>query len=143
MATTFTPYDHTHQLLCGPADWVANTVNLALVTSSYTPSAAHTQWSDVSGNEASGTNYSAGGIALSSKTKSNSKLDANDVTFSNITVTFRYGVLRIVGTVDSITNPLLAYILFDDTPSDQVIAAADFPVVWNSNGIFDLSTLAS
>lgn len=139
MATTFTIYDHTLQLLAGPADWVANTVNVALVTSSYTPSGSHTQWSNVSGNEASGTNYTAGGSALANKTKANGKLDADDLTFSNITVTFRYAVVYIVGTVDSIVNPVLAYILFDDTPADQVISAADFPIVWNSNGVFKLA----
>lgn len=127
------------KILSGDGDWKDNTIKLALVTSSYTPSAAHTQWSDVSGNEASGTGYTAGGATLANASIANGKLDADDVTFSTITVTFRYAVCYISGTIESITNPVLFYILFDDTPADQVISAADYPVVWNSNGIIALT----
>lgn len=139
MATTVTPYNQMLKILTGDGDWKDNTLKLALVTSSYTPSAAHTQWSDISGNEASGTGYTAGGETLANASLADGKLDADDVTFSTITVTFRYAVCYISGTIESITNPVLFYILFDDTPADQVISAADFPVVWNSNGIIDLT----
>lgn len=44
-----------------------STIKLALLTSSFTPG-AQDFWDDVSALEVSGTNYTAGGIALSSKT---------------------------------------------------------------------------
>lgn len=143
MATTITPYSQMGKIFAGDGDWTDNTIKLALVTSSYTPSAAHTQWSDVSGNEASGTNYTAGGATLANASKTDANLDADDVTFSNVTVTFRYLVCYFSGTLESITNPLLFYILVDDTPADIVVTAADYPVVWNSNGIMSITNTGS
>lgn len=46
-----------------------NTIKVALLTSSHSPSLeSNAQWSDVSSNEASGTNYTAGGATASSPT---------------------------------------------------------------------------
>jgi len=142
MATVIIPYSQMGKILAGDGDWTDGTLKLAAVTSSYTPSAAHTVWADVSGNEASGTNYSAGGETLANASKTNTKLDADDVTFSNVTITFRYLVCYFSGTLESLTNPLLFYILVDDTPDDIVVTAADYPVVWNSNGIIAITNTA-
>jgi hypothetical protein len=50
-------------------DFLSDTMNLALVTSGYTPDlAAHDFWNDVVANEASGTGYTANGATLASKT---------------------------------------------------------------------------
>lgn len=143
MSTDVILYDHTAKNFgLARIDWEDDTIKLALVTSSYTPSGAHTVWADVSGNEASGTGYSAGGESLSGKSASNDKLDASDVTFSTVTVTFRYGIIYKSGTVDSLTNPLIGYVLFDDTPADVSVSAADYPVVWNSKGVIELAQTA-
>lgn len=50
--------------LAGDIDFDADTIKGALVQAAYTPSQAHDFWNDVSGNEASGTGYTAGGQAL-------------------------------------------------------------------------------
>lgn len=50
-------------------DFLSDTINIALVTSSYTPNlATHDFWDDVVANEASGTGYTANGATLASKT---------------------------------------------------------------------------
>jgi hypothetical protein len=50
-------------------DFLSDTINIALVTSSYTPNAdTHDFWDDVVANETSGTGYTANGATLGSKT---------------------------------------------------------------------------
>ena len=49
MATTITAYDHLWKLVTtGSVDLDTDTIKVALVTSSYTPDAAHEEWADVS-----------------------------------------------------------------------------------------------
>jgi len=124
-----------------------DTIKLALVTSSYTPDLdTDTIWGDVSTNEvASGDGYTTGGETLAnlSLTRSGAltTFDADDVTWTSLTKTFRYGVLYIAGTKtdpeggSDIVNPLYAYILFDDTPADITVSGTDYTVQWSSSGI--------
>lgn len=138
MAITITKYSHTHKILCGAGSWTDNTIKLALVTSGYTFSAAHTIWGDVSANEvATGDGYTTGGLTLTTS-KTNAALDATDLTFSVLTKTFRGAVIYISGTVETLVNPVLFYILFDDTPGDIVIQGNDFVISWNASGIATL-----
>lgn len=139
MATTITKYDHLLKLLCNGGSWEGNTVKLALVSSSYTFSAAHTVWADANANElSSGGGYTTGGMTLTNKTSSNTKLDADDVIFANLTKNFRGGILYFSGTIDTLSNPLIAYLLFNDAPADTPVNGTDFSVIWNSNGIMTL-----
>jgi hypothetical protein len=140
MATTFTPYDHTHRrFFDGTLDWDTDTFNLALVANTYTFSGAHTQWSDVSTHEvANGDGYTTGGAALANQTLTNTKIDADDVTFTALTKVFRYGVLYKVGTANGLTNPLVGCILFDDTPADVSVTNINFSILWDSLGIGSL-----
>lgn len=141
MAVTITKYTHLPKLFAtGVVDWDTDTIKLALVTSSYTFSAADDEWADASANEVTtGSGYTTGGETVASKTASDTALDAADVTWTALTKTFRGAILYKSGTAGGLTNPLLAYILFDDTPADTVVVASDFPVVWNPSGIFTLA----
>lgn len=108
---------------------VAGTVNLALVTSSYTPDVAtsgNTIWANASGNEIAGTGgYTTGGIALSSKVAT---AVSGGYKFSSASpvwtasgggiAAWRYGVLYYVGTLWGLTNPLIGYFLGDTAPAD-------------------------
>lgn len=139
MATTISKYTHAHKILCGAGDFNSDTIKIALVTSAYTFNAAHTAWASASGSElASGDGYTTGGETLTC-TIADTKLDCDDVvwTFTG-TKTFRAAIIYIVGTIESITNPMLFYILFDDTPSDVVVPSVDFRIIWDATG---LSTL--
>lgn len=139
MATTFTKYTHTPRRFAdGTLDWNTDTFNIALVTSAYTFSAAHTVWADASANEvANGNGYTTGGAALTTS-MDNTKLDASDVTFSGLDKTFRGAIVYKVGTANTLVNPLVGYILFDNTPADVVSAGTDFVAIWDALGVFSL-----
>jgi len=87
-----------------------NSFKLALYTSSATLGAATTAYSST--NEASGTNYSAGGAALTNINPTSSGTtgftDFADLTFSNATVTAR------------------GCLIYNDTNSDSAVASIDF-----------------
>jgi hypothetical protein len=140
MATTFTKYTHTPRRFSdGTLDWDTDTFKLALVTSSYTFSAAHDEWADASAAEvATGDGYTTGGEELTASID-NTKLDADNVTWTALTKTFRGAVLYKVGSANGLTNPLVGYILFDDTPADISVPGIDFTVVWDADGVFSLS----
>ena len=134
MATTITAYDHLWKLLTtGGIDLDTDTINVALVTSSYTPSTAHDEWADVSANEvATGSGYTTGGVALASPVVTNSNIDYDDVVWTSLTKTFRYAVIYKVGSGGGLTNPLIAYLLLDTTPADVVSSGSNYTIQWNS-----------
>jgi hypothetical protein len=118
-------------------DWVGDSISVLLTASTYTEDLdAHDFRNDVT-NEVTGTNYSAGGVALSGKTltydsaSNESRMDANDPTFTNITVSgIRKAVFyKVVGT--TATDPLLFIYVFD---GDQTVAAADFVIQLAATG---------
>jgi hypothetical protein len=126
------------QLLNGEFDLTDDTIKVALVTGHSPDIDTHTQWSDVSGDEESGTGYSAGGEALASKAVSQDndndrgKFDAADVTWSGLDV----------GT------PSHA-IMYDDTHASDLLIAywelstasngGDYTLQWHANGIILLT----
>lgn len=134
MASTITAYDKLWKLLLtGGIDLDTDTLKLALVTSSYTPSTAHDKWADVSANEvATGSGYTTGGATLANPVAANTTIDFDDVVWTSLTKTFRYAVCYKSGSGGGITNPLLFYILLDSTPADIVSSGSNFTVQWNS-----------
>lgn len=142
MATVMTKYTHAQKLFVdGSLDWDTDDFYLRLVDSGYTFNAAHTQWSDASTNEvAAGGGYTAGGEALTNKTVTNTKLDADDVTISQLTKTFRSGIICADKVVGGLTDPVVLHILYDDTAggTDVSIAGLDFVTIWHVNGLITL-----
>ncbi|MFA5377339.1 MAG: hypothetical protein WC455_16430 [Dehalococcoidia bacterium] len=136
MATTITKYTSYDQYVHdGTIDLDATNIYLALVTSSYTFSAAHTVWADASANEvANGDGYTTGGAQLTN-TVDTAKWYAADIAWTGLTKTFRAGILYVNATVNSIVKPLIGYILFDSTPANISIAGGTFTVQWNVIGI--------
>tara|TARA_R100001198_G_C5218477_1_gene201463 strand:+ start:579 stop:1007 length:429 start_codon:yes stop_codon:yes gene_type:complete len=101
------------ELLVGTHNFTAssgNTFKLALYTSSASLGASTTAYT--SSNEASGTNYTATGAALTSVTPTTSGTtaicDFSDLTFSNVSITAR-GAL-----------------IYNDTQSDKAVCVLDF-----------------
>ena len=120
-------------LITGGVDLDSDTLKVALVTSSYTPSAAHTVWTDVSANEvAAGAGYATGGVTLANPVATNSTIDYDDAVWTALTKTFRYAVGYKVGTVGALTNPLLFWILLDTTPADIISSGSNYTIQWNS-----------
>lgn len=146
MAVSITLYNKLRKYLAdGTVDLDSDTIKLALVTSSYTPApTTDDEWADVSANEvATGDGYTTGGEALTglavTETGGVATWDANDVTWTALTKTFRYGVLYVDDTKGAVTKPLIAYVLFDTTPADVSVAGIDFICQWHADGILTLS----
>lgn len=134
MASSITAYDHLWKLLLtGGIDLDTDTLKIALVTSSYTPSTAHDEWADVSGNEvSSGGGYTTGGVTLTGATVTNSTIDYADPAWTALTKTFRYAVCYKSGSGGGLTNPLLFYILLDTTPADIVSSGSNYSITINA-----------
>lgn len=137
MATTNTLYTSYKQYVHdGTIDLDATNIYCALVTSSYTFSAAHTIWANVSANEVTnGDGYTTGGAQLASHSVTGVRWDAADTAWTALTKTFRFGVVYVNATVNSIVKPLICCILFNDTPSDIVCTGYDLTIKWNASGI--------
>lgn len=77
--------------------WSNATMKCMLVTSNYTPSQAHTNYTNASTFEISGGDYLTGGTALSGKTittvTNQLRMDAVDVAWSNLVVKPRYAIV--------------------------------------------------
>ena len=129
-------------LLLGDLHLDSDTIHVALVTSSYTPDFdSDVFFSTPEANEVSGTGYTAGGQALSSKTVSQDNtddegvFDAADVTWSSSTITARGAVIyQKLGGASS-ADPLIAYIDFGE---DKVSSSGNFTIQWNAEGILNL-----
>ena len=115
----------------------SDTLKVALLTSSETPSKDDTTFSAT--NEVSGTGYTAGGATLANVavTQDDSgdlaKVDCDDVTWSTSTITgARYAV--IYDTTN--TKSLICSIDFGGA---QTVTAGTFTIEWNASGIITLA----
>ena len=124
----------------GSIDLDTDTIKVALVTSSYTPDQDNHDYFDDITNEVTGTGYTAGGATLTNKsvtqdnTDNEGVFDADDVTWSNSTITARGAVLyKDTGTAS--TSPLICYFDFGE---DKSSANGNFTIQWNSEGIINL-----
>jgi hypothetical protein len=127
-------------LLDKKIDFNSDTIKMALCTSSYSVDQdAHDFFDDIT-NEVSdsGTNYTAGGntIANCSITYTAGtnicKIDGDDVTFSNVTLTARYAIIYDSTPGTAGTNPLIAYIDFGENVSPNGV---DLVISFNADGI--------
>jgi hypothetical protein len=124
-----------------PVDLDTDTIKCMLVTSTYTPDIdAHSFKSSVT-NEVSGTGYTAGGQALTTKTVTQDNtgdkgvFDADDVVWTTATITARGAVLyKDTGVAG--TSPLIAYI---DFVTDKSSSGGSFTIQWNASGIITLA----
>lgn len=126
-------------LLDGAFDLANDTIKLALVGSGYTPDAdTHDFWDDVSGEEASGTGYTAGGQTVTSIATSLDAVnhrgvaDAPDVTWVGLDVgTPGYAVLY-QDSGDPSTSRLILFWELGATASN----GGDYTIRFNAAGVF-------
>lgn len=123
------------------ADFIADTVKAALLTNTYTPNQdTHTWFSDVNTNQlsSSGTGYTAGGVALTSKTRAYNTstnattLDADDITYAALTATGIRYIVFYHDTGTAATSPLISYMDFE---ADQAPTAQSLTVQLATTGI--------
>jgi hypothetical protein len=124
--------------LLGDLNASGTVVNVTLHTSSYTPDQdAHESAADLTNEVSNGNGYTTGGVALANKAVTQSgkvvKFDADDVSWTNSTITARYAVIRIVPNGTAANQKLLAYV---DFGADKVSSSGTFAITWNSSGIF-------
>ena len=128
-------------LLRADVDYVDDTINVALVTSAYSPDVdGDSFYSDLT-NEVTGTGYTAGGATLASKTTTvdtandRVEFDAADVTWSTATITnARYAIVY----KDTGTPGTSALICAVDFGADKTAAGVDFTITWDAQGIFHI-----
>lgn len=124
----------------GTIDLDSDTFYIALLSSSYSPSASNDTFSDVSSYEITGTGYTAGGIALTGVTLNVSGTEviwtATNPVWTNVTFTARYAVIYKSGTTNSITNPLVC--CYDFT-TDQTVTSNNFQINFNTSGIININ----
>ena len=130
-------------LMLGDIDLVEDTIRLMLVTSSYTPNIdTQTNRSQITG-EVVGTGYTAGGATLANKSVTISQstdeavFDANNVTFSNATITAMGAVIyKSTGSPD--TDNLICYLDFGQNVTST---GGDFVVAFSNDGILRSGTI--
>lgn len=113
------------------------TPKFMVATASYTPDQdAHIFASSVT-NEATGTSYTAGGIALTSvvvnidAATNKATLDADDITTAGLSVSGRWGLIY-VDTGTPSTSPLIAYVDLSEGAGGNVTFTG---MLWNAAGI--------
>lgn len=131
-------------LMTGDLDWIADTVKVALIQSTYTPNRHTDDFFDVvSGDEASGSGYTAGGLTLANRTLEYNSTTrrvmrkADDASWNPSSVSARYGVVyHDTGTPS--TSRLIVLVDFEET---LVTSSSEFLIEW-AFGIVALTTLA-
>lgn len=143
-AATITFYQSFSEYLGdGTFDMDNNTFKVTLHTSTYTPSAStHTVYANLTNELSTANGYTNGGQALSSvvwtRTSGTTKFDAADTvwTAAGGSIVARYAVIRAVGTLNGVVDPLVAYILLDSAPADKTSTDTNtFTLAWNASGI--------
>jgi hypothetical protein len=117
----------------------SHSIKVGLLTSSHIFVAANNTWTAVSGNETSGTGYSAGGSVLANKavTQDDSGnqgvFDADDVTWSSSTITAAFAVVY--------DNTLVSKDLIAcyDFGGNQSSSSGNFTIQWNASGLITLA----
>lgn len=111
------------------SDLTGVTVRMALLTSSYTPSAGqtgHTAYSELTNELTTSGGYTLGGVSLASTAVATYSTTGFKFSTDKASWTasgggipaWRYGVIYADATLWSITKPLIGYFIGDSTPAD-------------------------
>lgn len=119
-------------------DLVGATIKVMLVSSAYTPNAAtggHSVLADITNELANGNGYTTGGYAVGTNTvtaiTNGWKFSTTDASWTGSGTgipAWRYAIMYVSGTLWGKTNPLIGYILGDNTPADIPLTASGVPL---------------
>lgn len=143
-------YDQAKKRLAdGTLDLDSNTFKMALFQSTSncnTLSVGTGLYGDLTNELANANGYLTGGTALTGVTWTNSSgtetftCTAPVWTASGGSITARFAVIYASGTLNGVTNPLLAVCLLDTTPADVTATSGNtLTITPNASGIFTLS----
>lgn len=130
------------RLLAKEVGWLTDEIKVMLCTSAYVPDQDVHSYKDAVTNEVVGAGYTAGGAVLANKTADYTaetnvtKLDANDVSWANSSITARYAVIYDNTPATDATKPLLGYVDFGE---DKVSSNGTFTIQWHADGIFTVT----
>ncbi|MBF6301152.1 hypothetical protein IU459_26940 [Nocardia amamiensis] len=118
-------------------DWTTDAIKVLIAGSGYTPDQdAHDYLDDVVSNEISGTNYTAGGVLLTScavsydSATNRCRLTAANAVWTNVTFTNgRYGIVYNSSPSTNATRPLLGYV---DFGANQSPTGINFQITWDA-----------
>lgn len=139
------PHDFFRALMEGEHDLNAtDTIKVALIDNTYTPSADHTNYSDASGDElANSNNYSTGGATVTASVTDDDSNDKAVMDISDPTWTASGGTLggvaaRYAVVYNSSKSNKIIYII--DLGSDQTIEdGQQFTIQIDSDGLFSIA----
>lgn len=144
MAATIQSYD-VFKLIEDEAVLRTASVKVTLHDASYVFAKTHSVYADLSHQLATANGYTSGGLALTGVSWTQSggvaKYIADDSVWTVTTAPLvaRWAIARLVGTFNSLVDPLMAAILMSATPTpvDVTTAVGDqLKIRWNSAGIF-------
>jgi hypothetical protein len=106
------------------------------------PPSVHEIFADVSASEITGAGYTAGGKTITGVTVTNVSHDGvvgMPVTaWISATIIATYAVIYKLGTVDGLVNPVIAYILLDETGAPATTDLGNFSVQFDAASPFSL-----
>jgi hypothetical protein len=124
----------------------STTFKVTLHSSSYTFSASHSVYADLTNELSTANGYTNGGANITSGSWDHSgataTFDAGDTQWvaSGGSITARRAVIRASGTFNSQVDPLVASILMDTTPADVTVTDGNtLTLQWNASGIFTVT----
>ena len=123
--------------------WASDTIVAVLLGAGYTPAATHTQWSDVSAQHVTGTNYAPVALANKTSTRSSGTIlwDCDDINFgANVTVTAKYiAIVKRVGGSLTGTDQLIGYCDLDNASGSATVSSTNSTFQVNTtSGLFDI-----
>lgn len=139
MAVTAKVYGGFMQSLANKEiDLDTDALKVMLCTATYTPDQDTHRFKTSVTNEVVGAGYTATGAALANVVVTYTgatnvlKLDADDVTWANSTITARYAVIYDSTPASDAARPLIAYV---DFGADVTSSGGPFTITWDAAGI--------
>jgi len=130
--SALTLYDPFKQYLGdGTIDLDTDTIKCLIVSSAYTPSAAHSVLADITNEVANGNGYTTGGVALTGatylQTAGVAAFKSNNPAWTGASAGFtgRRYIFYKLGTANAKVNPLIGHGLLDSANADVSFAAGN------------------
>lgn len=124
----------------------AQPVTVALLTSTYSFSASHNVYGDLTNELTTTGGYTAGGQALAGQTfvqsSTVSNFDANDLVWTASgggIAAFRYAAIYINATLNGVVKPLIGVIDNNGSDVPATTAPNTLTIVWSATGVFQVA----
>ncbi len=124
-------------------DWVTDAIKQTLHTATYAPNQdTHTFYSDLTNELTTAGGYTAGGVALGTKsvsydaTSNETRLIAANAAWTSATFTARFSATYSDTAGAGTTDPLLGYVNFG---ADQSVSAGTFTIQWDATGVLKIT----